>query len=180
MRVVAAWRAGGGRGCALAGCEFGLGDAAQGLDQEGAGTAAGVEHVDALVGESFGDVEAVAEGLVDAGDHVADDFAWGVPDAELFAEVRVEGFEEGFVEVLDGFAFAEAFEELIAVDAVEGGFGPVEDVGEVEAFEPAGVGEVVEEHTQDGRAQAVSGVPPAEAVCFSGGEVGAGRRGPRR
>ncbi len=64
-------------------------------------------------------MELGAEKMVDALDHVADDFARGVPDAELLAELRVEGFEEGLVEVIDGVFVVEGGEEG-RLDAVEG------------------------------------------------------------
>ena len=105
-------------------------DAAQDLGEVCAGAAAGVEDVDVVGGQAVGDAEVVLEGAVDAGDHVAHDLDGGVPDAELLAECGVEGLEEGLVEVGDGLALAEAVEEGVAVDAVEGGGGPVEHLDE--------------------------------------------------
>jgi hypothetical protein len=49
--------------------------------------------------------------MVDALDHVADDFFRGIPDAEVLAEFGVEGFEEGLVKVGDGFFFTEEFRD---------------------------------------------------------------------
>ena len=66
--------------------------------------AAGVEHVDVVGGESGGDAKVVLEGAIDAGDHVADDFGGGVPDAQLLAQGGVEGLQERLVEVGHGLA----------------------------------------------------------------------------
>ena len=90
--------------------------------------------------KSVGDAEVVPEGAVDAGDHVSHDLDGCVPDAELLAECGVEFLEEGLVEVLYGLALAEAVEEGVAVDAVEGCGGPVEHLDESEGLEAAGVG----------------------------------------
>ena len=61
------------------------GDAAHHLGEIRAGAAAGVEYVDVIGGQPFGDAEIVRQRPVDAGDHVSDDLGGGVPDAELFA-----------------------------------------------------------------------------------------------
>ena len=74
---------------------------------------------DAAFGDAVGLVELGAEQVVDALDHILDDFARGVPDAELLAELGVEGFEEGLVEVGDGFFALEDVKE-VGLDAVEG------------------------------------------------------------
>jgi hypothetical protein len=42
-----------------------------------------------------------------------------VPDTQLLAQFRVEGFEERFVEILDGVVFNESREEFLPDDAVE-------------------------------------------------------------
>ena len=125
-----------------------FGDPPEHLGKVGAGAAAGVEDVDVIGGESVGDAEIVLEGPVDAGDHVAHDLVWGVPDAELLAEPGIEGFEKRFVEVGHrlaagsggGHARVEAGEKGLLVDPVEGGGGPVEDLDEAEGPQPAGVG----------------------------------------
>ncbi len=57
--------------------------------------------------------------MIDALDHVADDFARGVPNAKLLAEFGVEGLEERLVEILHRLFFTEGGEE-VGLDAVEG------------------------------------------------------------
>ena len=116
-----------------------VGDAAQDLGEVCAGAAAWVEDVDVIGGQAVGDAEVVPEGAVDAGDHVPHDLGGGVPDAQLLAEVGVEGLQEGLVEVGYGLSLAEAVEEGDAVDAVECGGGPVEDLDEAQGLEASWV-----------------------------------------
>jgi hypothetical protein len=40
--------------------------------------------------------------MIDALDHVVDDFVRGVPDAEVFAELRIKSFQKRLGEVRDG------------------------------------------------------------------------------
>ena len=127
-----------GQGSEAAVLEVGC-DAAQHLGEVRAGAAAGVEDVDVVGGQAVGDAEVVLQGAVDAGDHVPHDLGWRVPDAELLAEVGVEGLQEGLVEVGDGLSLAEAVEEGDAVDAVECGGGPVEDLDEAQGLEASWV-----------------------------------------
>ncbi len=103
--------------------------------------------------------------MVDALDHVANDFAWGVPDAELLAEFRIEGFEEGLVEILDGIYFAEGGEEA-GLDAVERVSGVVEDFGDLDGVERAGFGDGVEEGAKDGDAEVFGGETPVEDAAL--------------
>ena len=130
--------AGAGEGAESAALEVGC-DASQHLGEVCAGAAAGVEYVDVVGGQPFGDSEVVLQGPVDAGDHVSDDLGGGVPDAELLAEGGVEGLQEGLVEVWDGLALAEPVEEGAAVDAVEGVGGPVQHLDEAQGLEASGV-----------------------------------------
>ena len=58
-----------------------------------------IANDDVLRRQPFRDAEIVLERLVHAGHNVADHLRRGVPDAQLLAERRVEGFEEGLVEV---------------------------------------------------------------------------------
>ena len=58
---------------------------AQYLNEIRASTAAGIEHVDARVGEAVGDAEFVAQDRVDARNHVLDDFRRGIPHTECLA-----------------------------------------------------------------------------------------------
>ena len=92
-------------------CEQGAVDAVKDGGEVSAGAAAGVEDVDVRAGEAEGLVELGAEEVVDALDHVGDDLSGGVPDAEVLAELGVEGFEERLVEVLDCVGLAEVGEE---------------------------------------------------------------------
>jgi hypothetical protein len=74
--------------------------------------------------------------VVDALDHVADDFAGSVPDAKLLAELGVEGFEERLVEVVDGIFLVEGSEEA-RLHAVEGVGGVVEHLNDLDRIESA-------------------------------------------
>ena len=116
-----------------------VGDASQHLGEVRAGAAAWIEYGDVIGGQAFGDSEVVLQRPVDAGDHVSDDLGGGVPDAELLAEGGVEGLQEGLVEVWDGLALAEPVEEGDAVDAVEGGCGPVQHLDQAQGLEASGV-----------------------------------------
>ena len=138
------------------------GDAAQHLRQIGPGAGARVEHVDVLRRQPFGDAEVVLKRLVHPGDHVADDLRRRVPDAELLAEVRVEGLEEGFVEIGHRLALGEAGEEGGTVHPVERGGGPVQHLDEAERLQPAGVGELLEQRPKHRRAQMPDRVMPVE------------------
>lgn len=99
--------------------------------------------------------------MVDALDHVLDYFTRGVPDAELFAQLRVEGFEEGLVEVGDGFLALEDVEET-GLDAVEGFSGQFKYLRELDGIEVMPVGDFAEELTQDGNFEVVVGKLPVE------------------
>ena len=145
-----------------------LADEPQGLDEIGAGAAAGIEDDDVLAGEAIGEAEVFLQGAVHAGDHVFHDLGRGVPDAELLAQLGVELGEEGLVEVLDGFAEGEALEEGGALDAGERGLGPVEHFLQPEMAELLRVGELMEEGPQDGQTEVIGSFAPAEAVAGLG------------
>ena len=85
----------------------------------------------------------------------------------MLAQVGVEGFEEGFVEVRHRLALLEAGEEGGPVDAIERRGGPVQHLDEAERLQAAGVGKLLEQGAQDGRAQMPDRGAPVE---------GAGRR----
>ena len=138
------------------------GDAAQRLGEVGARAAAGIEDVDVVRREPVGDAEVVLQGAVDAGDHVADHLGGGVPDAKLLAEIGVEGFEEGLVEVGHRLALVEAFEEGLTVYAVKGRRGPVQHLDKAEGAQAAGAGDLLEEGAQHRGAQMPSGGAPVE------------------
>ena len=114
------------------------GDAAQHFGEIGPGAAARVEHVDVLRREAIRDAEIVLECLVHAGDHVADHFRRRVPDAQLLAQVGIEGFQERLVEVRHRFAFVEAGEEGHAVHPVERRRRPIQHFDEIQPLQPAG------------------------------------------
>ena len=100
-------------------------DGAKSLNQIGAGAAAGVEDDDARSARPSGDANS-SRSVIHAGHHVLDDLLGRVPDAEFFAQLRVEGFEEGLVEILDGVFLGEVSEEGGPVHPVERGGRPVE------------------------------------------------------
>ena len=151
------------------------GDAAQHLSQIGPGAAARVEHVDILRRESVRDVEVVLQRPVHAGDHVADHFRRRVPDPELLAQFRVEGFEEGFVEVRHRLTFVEAGEERLAVHPVERRRRPVQHLDQAERLEPTGVGELLEQRPQHRGAQVPDRLSPTEAGGVVAGAPGGAR-----
>ena len=99
----------------------------------------------------------------DALDHVADDLAGGVPDAEVLAELGVESFEEGLVEVLDCIGLRKLREKGGAVAAGEGVAGEVEHFGELRGVERAAVGDLGEELAEDGDVKVAGGGEPVEA-----------------
>ena len=138
------------------------GDAAQRLGKVGARAAAGIEDVDVVRREPVGDAEIVLEGSVDAGDHVAHHLGGGVPDAKLLAEIGVEGFEEGLVEVGHRLALVEPREEGGPVHAVEGRRGPVQHLDEAEGAQASGAGKLLEERPQHRGAQMPDRGAPVE------------------
>jgi len=90
----------------------------QHFNQVRTGAAAGIEHDHVGIGEAIGQIQFGAKDMVDAGNLVLDDFRRGVPDAELFAETGIVGFEEWFVEILDGMFVFESAEKRGAINAV--------------------------------------------------------------
>jgi hypothetical protein len=97
-------------------------DTLKDLDEICASAAARVEHLNVWAGEAKGLVEFVAEQVVDPLDHVADNFAGRIPDAELLAEFGIKSFKEGLVEVVDGIFIVKGGEEarLHAIQCVSG------------------------------------------------------------
>jgi hypothetical protein len=92
----------------------------------GSGAATGIKNADGRAGEAEGLIKLGTKKMIDALDHVSDDFFGGVPDAKILAQFGIEGFEEGLVEICDRFFFAEDFKER-GLNAVEGFSGEVED-----------------------------------------------------
>ena len=140
------------------------GDAAQHFCEIRAGAAARVEHVDVFRGEALGDAEVVLQRLVNASDHVAHHFRWRVPDAQLLPKLGVEGFEERLVEVRHRLALVEAGEERGPVHPVEGGRGPVQHLDQAEGLQATGVGKLLEQRSQNWRAQMPDRFMPVETT----------------
>jgi hypothetical protein len=82
-------------------------------------------------------VELGAKQVINALDHIADDFSRGIPNAELLAQLGIEGFEEGLIEVLDGIFLTERCEE-VSLDTVEGVSGVVKDFGDLDGVKRTG------------------------------------------
>src|SRR5450631_2667448 len=129
-------------------------DAMQDGGEIGSRAATGIENADGGTGEAEGLIEFGAEKMIDALDHVADDFFRRVPDAEILAQFWVESFEKRLVKIGDCFLFTEGFEES-GLNAVEGFSGEVEDFLKLDGIQRSGVGYFSEELAQDGDAQVV-------------------------
>ena len=127
----------------------------------GSGAAAGVEDADGGTGEAERLIELGAEEMIDALNHVLDDFLGRVPDAEVFAELGVESFKKWLVEVGDGFVFAEGIEEG-GLYAVEGFSGEVENSLKLGRVEGAGLGDFSEEFAEHGYTQIIGSQAPVE------------------
>ena len=80
----------------------------------------------------------------------------------MLAQVGIEGFEKGFVEVRHRLTLLKAGEEGGAVHAVEGCRGPVQHLDEAERLQAAGVGKLLEQRPQHGRAQMPDRGAPVE------------------
>src|SRR5258708_38903119 len=104
---------------------------AQYLDEIGTGAATRIEHIDTWVRKTVRDAQFCAQHQVNARDHVLDDLNWRVPDAQLFAQLRIECLQEWFVEILDRVAFFKVIEERFAVDAVEYVGSPVKHLDDI-------------------------------------------------
>ena len=50
-------------------------------------------------------VELGAQQLIDALDHIVHDLGGRVPDAEVFAQLGIEGFQKGLVKIRHGLVF---------------------------------------------------------------------------
>ncbi len=149
------------------------------FDEIGSGAAARVEHLHVGAGEPERLVKLGAQEMIDALNHVADDFARGVPDPEFLAQLWIEGFKEGLVEVLDGVFLTEGCEE-VALDAVEGVGGVVEDLGDLDGVQRSGLGDGVEERAENGDAEVFGGETPVEDSVVRGISRASGARESRR
>jgi hypothetical protein len=127
----------------------------------GSGPAAGVEDADGGAGQAQGLLELGAEQMVNAGNHILDDFFGGVPDAEVLAELGIEGFKKGLVEVGDGLVFAEGIEEC-GLNAVEGFSCQIENFLELDGVECSWFRDLAEELAENGDAEIVGGEAPIE------------------
>ena len=75
--------------------------------------------------------------MVNALDHVPNDFFWGIPDTKFLAKVRVESFKERLVEVGNRFVFTEGFKKG-RLNAVEGLAGEVENLLKLDGIQRPG------------------------------------------
>ncbi len=149
----------------------------QDFNEVGARPTARVKNVNIFVSEAVGNVEFLAEDSVYAGDHVLDDFWRRVPDAELLAELGIEGLKKRFIEILDGVCLLKIGEERSAVHTAKDGSCPIQDFREIEFLKLAGVGDFMEELAENGNAEVVCGKPPVEAL-LAGGRVFLGPENP--
>lgn len=125
-------------------------DAAQYLHQVGAGTAAGVQDIDIGVRQTIRQAKLLAQHRIYPRHHILDDLRRGVPDTQLFPELRVEGLQEGFIEVLDRPTFLEGAEEVLADYSVQDCSGPVQDLHQPQGPQAGGSGNVGEQRLDHG------------------------------
>ena len=125
----------------------------------------GSRTTDVPAREALGKIEVFLQRAIHAGDHVFHDLRRGVPDAELLAQLGVELGEEGLVEILHGFAESEALVEGGAFHEGERGLGPVEHILQSQHAELLRMGELMKERAQDGQAEVIGRLAPAEAVA---------------
>jgi hypothetical protein len=107
------------------------------FDQEGPGSAAGIEDIDARVSKTVSDAEFLAQRRIDAVDHVANDFGRRIPNAEILPQRRVEGCQERLIEILDSELVIERRKERGAIDAIERGTCPAENLDKTKRAETA-------------------------------------------
>ena len=106
-----------------------------------------------------------AEEMVDALDHIIDNFLGRVPDAKIFAKLGIEGFEKGLVEVGNGLVFAECVEEGW-LDAIERFSSEIENLLKLDGVERAGLGDLAEKLAKDGNAEIVGREAPIEVRAW--------------
>ena len=112
----------------------------QRLGQVGPGTAAGVEDIYVLRRQPIGDTQVVLQGAVHPGHHVADYLGGGVPDTQLLAQGRVEGLQEGLVEVGHRLPLVEPCEEGVPIYPVQRRGGPVQHLHQSQGVQLDGGG----------------------------------------
>ncbi len=144
----------------------GGGDAPQHFHQVRTGAAAGIQHVDPLVGQAVGQAQFLAQYGVDAGDHVLHNLWWGVPDAQLLAQLRREGLQKRLVKILDGLPSLKTAKKFGSIHPIEGIAGPVEHLDQVQplAADAARLGQLPKQGLDHGHAQIPGGDPPIEAI----------------
>ena len=145
------------------------GDAAQHFGQIRAGAAARVQHVNVVRRQPGGNAQVLLQRQIDPRHHVAHHLGRRVPHPQLLAQVRVEGFQEGFVEVGHRLAFVKAGEEGVAVHPFKGRRRPIQHLHQAQRLQPPGIRELLEQRPQHRRPQMPNRFPPAEGA--------AGRRG---
>ena len=145
------------------------GDAAQHFGQIRAGAAARVQHVNVVRRQPGRDAQVLLQRQIDPRHHVAHHLGRRVPHAQLLAQIRVEGFQEGFVEVGHRLAFVKAGEEGAAVHPLKGRRRPIQHLHQAQRLQPPGIRELLEQRPQHRRPQMPNRLPPAEGA--------AGRRG---
>src|SRR6266404_5975083 len=117
---------------------------AQYLDQISACATTWIEHIDARVGETVRNLKFFAQHGIDTRNHVLDDLNRRIPDAQFFAQLRIEGLQEWFVEVLHRMAFFKVFEERFAIHAIENISRPIEHFHDIEFAKLCGSRDLIE------------------------------------
>jgi hypothetical protein len=136
-------------------------DAMKDGSEIGSGSAARIEDADGGTGQAEGLVELGAEEMVNASNHILDDFFRGIPDAEILAELGIEGFKEWLVEVGDCIIFTKSIEEG-GLHAIEGFTGEIENFLQLEGVKRAGFRDFTEELAEHGDTEIVGGESPIE------------------
>ena len=161
------------------------GDAAQHLRQIGPRATTGVQHHHVVGRQAVRDVQVLFQGVVHLGHHGLHHRRGGVPHTQLFAQGRIKGFQEGFIEVGHRLATVEAGEEGGPVHPLQGRGGPVQHLHQVQGLEAARLGQLLEQGRQHRRAQMPHRFPPPETdrAGLDGQQrtigSGANGRGPR-
>ena len=83
-------------------------------------------------------------------------------DAELLPQVRIERFEERFVEVRHRLAFVEAGEEGGAIHPVERCCGPVQHLGQTKWLQTTWIGNLLKQRSEHRCPQMPDGFAPAK------------------
>ena len=100
-------------------------------------------------------------------DLVADDLVRGVPDAEVFLELGVEGFQKRLVEVRDGGSFLKTLQKGFGVHAPQHVEGAVNRGAQVQPGELTGGVHLVKQQADDGNIQVVGDVSTADLSALA-------------